>query len=227
MNFRQTIAAAGLLLASASSFAIPSAWFVLDGDTFTAQFKITNSSSASEQITSLSFVLPSGFVFDTASSDSSNLSRDFASVIRPYLLNPATSTLPSDNGTSLLLGFSAFDGRPDNEDTCGGDCQYSWTVDVDSVGGVSTNNDLSVLSNQLFGAQISVTFSEGTVLSGQLGICTASAAQLNRCTAGGIAAYWEGSGSATGGGTTPEPGSLALAGLALLALGAAHRARRG
>lgn len=214
MKLKKLIAAALLAGCASSAMATASVKFLIDGDTFSNSFKITNLSDKGERITSFSLTLPTGFVFDTVS-DTNNFGRYVFAAANDFDIDKATSTAPADGGASLEFGFgNAFTTTCPITVVNFTPCEFGWTVDVDGNAAM----DMSVLGNQLNGAAVSARFSDGSSAMGFLGGCPAT-----ECTAAG--AYWSANGALPPPNQTPEPGSLALAGLALLAAGAL-RARK-
>lgn len=212
MKLTKLLAIATVAGGCSAAVAAPAIEFLIDGDTFNKPFLITNLSTDGEQITSFSLTLNTGFVFDTTG-DTSNQGR--YSFLSTNKFSPvAGSQAPADGGSSLtyLFGNAFIPSCPATSPTS---CEFGWVVDVDGTGAIQ---DVVVLGSQLIGATVSATFSDGSSASGMLGACP-----TGRCSSEG--AYWQASGSLPPTNPMPEPGSLALAGLALLAAGAV-RARK-
>jgi hypothetical protein len=207
MKIQKMLATAALAVASSVSFAAPSLYFLVDGDTFTQPFSITNTSTGGEYVTR--FVLdltPSGMVFDTVNGGVPNPSAAFP--FTPVgddaaLRGLADGGNPADGSPLLDLSFSNFEAGT----------SFGWNIDIDgAVGDVRT-----VIGNMLIGSTVSIWFSNGDRLYGAL-VGVPDFPQASQ-----LFIIGRDSGNPNG---TPEPGSLALAGLALLGLGVARHTKK-
>lgn len=206
LKLRKLLALLALALGSGAAMSTPTVMFLIDGDTFADDFKITNLSS-SESITGITLTLPVNFVFDTTGT-TANQGRYIADTNNTGYLD-ASVPGPADSSTSVSFQFNGFVPNVD---------EYWWVLDVDGSNAASSGSDLTVNGNMLIGATVAVSFDDGSTLTGTLGQCS-----LFFCPRG-KGAMWTASGTTVPPGTgVPEPGSLALAGLALLAAGLMRR----
>lgn len=204
MKLRKLFAAAAIAGAACSAQATPEVYFLIDGDTFTQPFSVSNQSSAAERITRFQLDLsPVNMVFDTVDLGPPNNSTagvPFTPVGGSDLITGLVPTVVADGAQLLDLFFNDFNAGE----------SFLWDIDVDGASGAP----ISVFGNDLIGMTAIVDFSDGSRLTGvfQAVAGNADASQL----------------TITGRGTTPtipEPGTLALGGLALLALGATRKRR--
>lgn len=230
MKFRHVIAATALLAASTASFANPSLFFLIDGDTASSEFRITNNSDVAtgEKVSRFQLDLsPTQMVFDTVNQGLPNngttgspfKAADGDDIITGLQGNPN----PADGASILDMSFDHF--------TTG--LSFGWTIDVDGASG----NPVTVYGDDLIGATVKVWFESangstrlmtGTMRAAPTGqVCkdaldpvTGAFIRARACSYLFLDAQ---SGLPNG---TPEPGSLALAGLALLGVSAARRFKR-
>ena len=177
--------------------ATPSLSFAINGDTFGATFSFTNTSTAGENISrfvlDLSTITAGGpYCFDTVVGGACNpdpqspyaFTPDVAAAALTGLYAPLTV---ADGATVLDLRFNDF--NPGET--------FSWMIDVDSV------TELSVFGNMLAGATVSSAFSNGMTATGILAV-DSNNLDSSVLSITGVAPTTD----------LPEPGSLALMGLA-------------
>lgn len=192
-----------VLIATASlcagvAHATPTVNFLIDGDTFNSPYSIKNTSNAGEKITrfvlDLSTITSGGpFCFDTVLGGACNASPQSPLAFAPRNNSAALTGLSSPSsvtdGSKLLdLNFSDFNAGE----------TFTWDIDVDSA------TSVSVFGNSLIGASATAYFSNGLVTFGTL-----------RAVAGNSDASQFSIDAVR---SVPEPGTLALMGLAGLAL---------
>lgn len=198
---------AGLLLTgfASVSHAVPIANFLIDGDTYNRPFTIVNNSDQNEEITRVTLDLAgTGIVFDTVDGGAPNTTYGVAfrprsnSAIRTGLISPSTV----DDGSTLLdMLFSDFQSGE----------RFRFDIDVYQATGSPT-----VLGNELIGATLSIDFSDGQRVLGEL-----LSVRNNR-----DAAQFVATGITQTPSDVPEPAALALFGIGFFAFGIAGRLKR-
>ena len=190
------IVSLAFLLAS-SAHALPSLSFIIDGDTYSEPFSITNNSTGAESVTGFRLNLaPAGICFDQASdSCHSSAGVNFAASGGTGTSTGLVSGAVSSNNEVLTLVHNDF----------GPGETFSWDIDVDEAPcGAGCPSNPSVYGNEMIGALAEVDFSTGQTLLGVLAPVSGNP-DASQFTVTGV---------------IPEPGTATLLsiGLSMLAL---------
>ena len=166
MMLGKSAALAGLACAMTMSMAAPAQadgnlFFLIDGDTFTQPFAITNNSTAGETVLEFGFDLTgTGVVFDPVDlgpPGNGTLGTPFTplggSEVTTGLVNPVSVI---DGSSFFSMNFTDFDVGE----------TFTWLLDVDPADPFAPSP--TIFGNDLIGAQVYVDFSNGLRGSGAI-----------------------------------------------------------
>jgi hypothetical protein len=147
-------AATAFALSSAPANATGSLFFIIDGDTFSQPYSITNNSDAGETVVGFGITLIAPFGFDTVNG---GFGFDNSTAFVPVGGSDVTTgyTGPgafADGATSIAFTFNDFDAGE----------SFIWNIDVDSP------STATIFGNELIGSAVYVDFSNGLRGSGFL-----------------------------------------------------------
>jgi hypothetical protein len=162
MKFRFSTAAAIAALALGLGTQVQAASvlnFIVDGDTFTQPYSITNASTAGEMVVRFQLDLAgSGLVFDPVTGGppgNGSAGTPFAAVGGTGVLTGLQPVSIIDGATLLDLHFTDFNAGE----------TFSWDIDVDPA---NTSASATVFGNQMIGASAIVDYNNGVRLIGIL-----------------------------------------------------------
>ena len=178
-----------MLACVTSASATPILSFLIDGNTFTQPFSITNSSDAGELVTRFQLdISPPSMVFDTAAGGppgNGTAGVPFTPVGGTDGITGLVGPVVVADGTSLLdISFTDFDPTE----------TFSWDIDVDGASG----SPITVNGDDLIGSLATVDFSNGQRLFGSL-VAVPGNSDASTFTVTGVGTI-----------AVPEPNTLAL-----------------
>ena len=206
MKLSTPLAAFGLVLAVGTAQSAPVLSFLIDGNTFTQPFSISNSSTGGEFVTRFQLDLtPVSMIFDTATGGppgNGTIGVPFTPVGGDAALTGLVAGPGPVDGASLLdIAFTGFDPGE----------TFRWDIDVDGASG----SPITVTGDMLIGALATIDFSDGQRLLGVLS-AVAGDPDASQFVVTGITVTP----------SVPLPGTMALAGLALAALVVVRRGKQ-